>query len=72
MGIEGDLLSGHFRYEYITPIDTDEVILPIEREDWKDMLVEIMSGVKKDNISTIVFRKGIFCLLSLHFSCINF
>ena len=51
-----------FRYEYIAVIDIDEVIMPLQHNNWNDMFREIKRTTPEasNNISTFVFRHALF------------
>ena len=50
------------RYEYIAVVDTDEVIMPLQHNNWLDMIreIKIKSPEAANNISTYVFRTALF------------
>ena len=51
-----------FRYEYIAVVDIDEVIMPLQHNNWNDLIREIKNKTPgaSDNISTLVFRHALF------------
>ena len=51
-----------FRYDYIAVVDTDEVIMPLQHNNWKDLIREIKRKTPEasNNISTFVFRHALF------------
>ena len=51
-----------FRYDYIAVVDTDEVIMPLQQNNWSDLIREIKNKTPEasNNISTFVFRNALF------------
>ena len=51
-----------FRYDYIAVVDIDEVIMPLQHNNWSALIREIRRKTPEvsDNISTFVFRHALF------------
>ena len=51
-----------FRYDYIAVVDIDEVIMPRQHKNWKELIREIKRKTPEasNNISTFVFRHALF------------
>ena len=51
-----------FRFDYIAVFDIDEVIMPLQHNNWNDMMREIKRKTPEvsDNISTLAFRHALF------------
>ena len=56
--ISGPYILFVFRYDYIAVVDIDEVIMPLQHNNWNDLFREIKRKTPKasNNISTFVFR----------------